>query len=79
MGYTDVTSDIVEQDSEIDLKEMFSLFISNVWIIIMGGVVFGFLAFLISEYAMTPIYESSTKYMLWIRKMILPYPILTYN
>ena len=49
MGYTDVTSDIVEQDSEIDLKEMFSLFISNVWIIIMGGVIW-ILAFLISEY-----------------------------
>ncbi len=61
MVYSEISDEYIEDDVEMDLKEIISLLISRMWLIILGGIVFGVLAFLISRYGITPMYKSSTQ------------------
>lgn len=46
---------------EIDLKEILIILISKLWIIILVTVIIAMLAFFVTKYAMSPLYESQTK------------------
>lgn len=45
---------------EIDMQELFGLLLAKAWLIILTAVLTGVVAFLISFYAITPMYESTT-------------------
>jgi len=51
------TEDVIE----IDLQEIIMLLIHKLWLIVLCGVVTGALGFAISKFAITPMYESTTK------------------
>ncbi|SHI81757.1 YveK family protein [Parasporobacterium paucivorans] len=50
-----------DDEIEIDLRELFGLLYRKIWIIIIAGVACVLIAFLISNFALTPTYESTTK------------------
>lgn len=51
----------VEDVIEIDLQELVMLLLHRVWLIILCGIVTGVIGFAISKFAITPMYESTTK------------------
>ena len=51
------TDDVIE----IDLKEIFGVLINKLWIIAICGIVAGIAGFCISNFAITPQYQSTTK------------------
>lgn len=51
----------LNEEFEIDLKELFSVLMSEFRFIVMAAVVMMLVAFLFSKYAITPQYESTTK------------------
>ncbi len=51
------TEDVIE----IDLQELVMLLVHRLWLIILCGIVTGALGFAISKFAITPMYESTTK------------------
>ena len=46
---------------EIDLRDLFYLIKSRIWIILLSGVIFAAAAGMISSFLITPIYTSTTK------------------
>jgi capsular polysaccharide biosynthesis protein len=46
---------------EINLKELFVLLLGGFWLLLMAGLSFASVAFLLSEYVIPPIYQSTTK------------------
>ncbi len=46
---------------EIDLQEIIMLLVHKLWLIVLCGIVTGVLGFAISKFAITPMYESTTK------------------
>jgi capsular polysaccharide biosynthesis protein len=46
---------------ELDLKEIIGLLLTKFWIIALSGIALALLSFLVSHYALTPMYQSTTK------------------
>ena len=59
MGYSE--DSFRDDDTEIDLREIISILLSKMWIIVLCGIMMGAIAFLISKFWITPMYESSTQ------------------
>lgn len=51
------TDDVIE----IDLKEIFGILINKLWLIVLCGIVAGVAGFCVSNFAITPQYQSTTK------------------
>lgn len=51
----------MNEEFEIDVKELVFILLKRIWIIIMAGVGAALLAFLISEFVVVPMYQSTTK------------------
>ena len=49
------------EEIEIDLREIFSLLLSKIWIIILSGITVGLIAIVVTMLLITPQYESTTK------------------
>lgn len=52
---------IQTDEIEIDLHEIFLLFLSKIWIILLSGILTGGIAFIISQFVLDPTYESTTQ------------------
>lgn len=50
-----------EDVMEIDLKEVFGVLLHRAWMIILCGILAGVIGFLISNFLLTPMYQSTTK------------------
>lgn len=50
-----------EEVIEIDLQELVMLLVHRLWLIVLCGIVTGIIGFAISKFAITPMYESTTK------------------
>ncbi|MFU0826092.1 MAG: Wzz domain-containing protein [Lachnoclostridium sp.] len=50
-----------DNELEIDMKELFRLYLRKIWIIILAGIICALLAGLISRFVLTAEYKSSTK------------------
>lgn len=50
-----------EEVIEIDLQELVGLLLHRLWLVILCGIVAGAIGFAISNFAITPMYESTTK------------------
>lgn len=50
-----------KQEIEIDLRQLFTVIMGKLWLILLTGFAVAVVAFLVTELFMTPIYESSTK------------------
>lgn len=48
-------------ETEIDLREVFALLLSKLWIIILSGITVGLIAIVYTMLFVTPLYESTTK------------------
>lgn len=51
------TDDVIE----IDLQELVMLLVHRLWLIILCGILTGVIGFIVSKFAITPMYESTTK------------------
>lgn len=51
----------VNDEIEIDLKEIFSVLLSKLWLILFLGVILGLVLLIYSKYVVDPIYSSTTK------------------
>lgn len=50
-----------KQEIEIDLRQLFTVILGKLWLILLTGFAVAVVAFLVTKLFMTPIYESSTK------------------
>ena len=57
----ETNNQIQSEEIEIDLVELIGVIVSKLWIIIICSVLAGTIAFLLSEYVITPQYISTTK------------------